>query len=75
MPPVINFDKCIACGTCADLCTEDVFFGTKGFGKEAGEKPVISHPEVCYHCYLCVKECPSGAIWLRTPLAMTVPFK
>jgi ferredoxin len=30
---------------------------------------------VCFHCYLCVKECPVNAIWLRTPLAMTVPYK
>jgi NAD-dependent dihydropyrimidine dehydrogenase PreA subunit len=36
---------------------------------------VVTHPEVCYHCYLCVKECPVNAIWLRTPLAMTVPYK
>ena len=75
MPPVIDDDKCIACGTCADLCAEDVFFGTKGFGKVEGERPVVTHPEACYHCYLCVKECPSGAITLRIPLTMTVPFK
>lgn len=75
MPPEINYEKCINCGKCADLCAEDVFFGTKGFGKVEGEPPVVTHPEVCYHCYLCVKECPVNAIWLRTPLAMTVPYK
>jgi NAD-dependent dihydropyrimidine dehydrogenase PreA subunit len=36
---------------------------------------LVSHPEFCYHCYLCVKECPAEAIWLRTPMAMMVPYK
>ena len=25
MPPIINKDKCIACGVCADICPTDVF--------------------------------------------------
>ncbi len=70
MPPVIDEEKCSACGTCYDLCAEDVFFGT-----EEGNRPVVSHPEACYHCYLCVNECPEEAIWLRTPMPMTVPYK
>ena len=70
MPPVIDKEKCTSCGTCYDLCAEDVFFGT-----EEGAQPVVSHPEACYHCYLCVNECPEEAIWLRTPMAMTVPYK
>ena len=48
---------------------------TKGFGRVKGEKPVVTYPEACYHCYLCVKECPVDAIWLRSPLVMTVPYK
>ena len=76
MPPEIDYEKCIGCGKCVDTCTEDIFFGTKGFGKIAGEKPVITYPEVCFHCNLCVKVCPlEGVIWLRTPLAMIVPYK
>jgi adenylylsulfate reductase subunit B len=75
MPPEINYAKCTACGKCVDVCAEDVFFGTKGFGKLKDEKPDVTYPEVCYHCYLCVKECPVDAIWLRTPLAMHVPYK
>lgn len=76
MPPEIDYEECIGCGICADICTEDVFFGTKGFGKIAGEKPVVTYPEACWHCYCCVKECPvEGAIWLRIPLAMSVAYK
>ena len=70
MPPVIDYDKCTACGVCVDICSEDVFFGTAD-----GEMPLVNHPEVCYHCYLCIRECPSGAMWLRTPMPMMVPYK
>ncbi|MBW2066502.1 MAG: ferredoxin family protein [Deltaproteobacteria bacterium] len=75
MPPIVDEDKCLGCGTCVDLCTEDVFFGTPGHGKTKGVKPRISHPEACYHCFLCIKECPSGAIRLITPMSMMVPYK
>ena len=76
MPPEIDYDKCNGCGKCADICAEDVFFGTKGFGQIEGEKPVISYPEACWHGYCCVSVCPiEGAIWLRTPLTMHVVYK
>lgn len=76
MPPEINYDKCNGCGKCVDICPEDVFFGTKGFGSIKGEKPVISHPEVCNHYCCCVIACPvEGAIWIRTPLTMFIPYK
>jgi adenylylsulfate reductase, subunit B len=71
MPPEINYEKCIACSRCADICAEDVFFGSK-----KGQKPEVTYPEVCFHCYCCIIECPvEGAIKLRTPLSMTVSYK
>ncbi len=76
MAPEIDETKCISCGKCIDACTEDVFFGTTGLGSVAGELPVVTYPEACFHCNLCVEECPvEGAIWLRIPLTMTVPYK
>jgi adenylylsulfate reductase subunit B len=75
MPPEIDYAKCIACGTCVNVCAEDVFFGTKGFGKIKDQKPEVTYPEACYHCCLCVRECPAEAIGLRTPLAMHVPYR
>ncbi|MBI2955513.1 MAG: ferredoxin family protein [Chloroflexi bacterium] len=76
MPPVIDLNECIGCGKCVDVCSEDVFFGTKDFGKSIEHKPVVTYPEVCWHCNLCVKACPvAGAIRLRIPLAMSVAYK
>ncbi len=71
MPPIINKKKCIACGICADVCPQDVFFGSKK--KEA---PVVSYPDECWHCNACVQECPEeGAIRLRIPVPMMVLHK
>ena len=75
MPPVIDYEKCKACGECFDVCTEDVFFNPNNSGKSKLDEPVVTHPEFCYHCYLCVNECPVKAITLRIPMPMMVPYK
>jgi NAD-dependent dihydropyrimidine dehydrogenase PreA subunit len=43
MPPVINSAKCIACGRSAEVCSQDVFFGS-----ENKKMPAISYPEECF---------------------------
>lgn len=71
MPPVIDPNKCIRCGTCVDICAEDIFFGS-----EAGEAPVVTYPEACVHCNCCVLECPvEGAVRLRIPLPLMLLYK
>lgn len=71
MPPVINEDKCVKCGKCADICSEDVFFGSK-----KKMFPVVAYPEECWHCNACVLDCPvPGAIKLRIPLPMMICYK
>ncbi len=73
MPPEIEYDKCTGCGTCREVCAEDVFFGVAG--PPGAEKPVVSYPEACFHCCLCAIHCPAEAVSVRTPLQMHVPFK
>ena len=68
MPPVIDEEKCTACGTCAKVCPQDVFWGSVN-----KETPTITYPEECWHCNSCVLDCPvEGAIYLRTPFPMFV---
>jgi adenylylsulfate reductase subunit B len=71
MPPVIEKEKCIRCGKCVDICTEDVFFGS-----EKKTMPVVAYPEECWHCKACVDICPEeDAIRLRIPLPMMICYK
>jgi adenylylsulfate reductase subunit B len=71
MPPVINEDQCTKCGTCVDICSEDVFFASK-----KREFPVVTYPELCMHCDSCVQDCPvKGAIKLRIPVNMMIARK
>jgi len=71
MPPIINKEKCIKCGKCADVCSEDVFYGTEKTGF-----PSVTYPEECWHCSACQQECPvDGAIRIRVPLSMMIVYK
>ena len=75
MPPVIDYESCISCGECIEVCTEDVFFSANGSSKDKIDGPAVTHPEFCYHCHLCANECPVDAISIRIPMPMMVPYK
>ena len=57
MPPVIDPEKCIACGTCAQICPDEVFRLEREM-----------YPDECWHCNACALDCPKQAIALRFPL-------
>jgi adenylylsulfate reductase subunit B len=70
MPPVIDGEKCTACGVCAEICSEDVYFGS------AKERiPQVTYPDFCAHCSCCVYVCPVEAIRLRIPFPMQLLYK
>lgn len=70
MPPVIDEEKCTACGLCAETCAEDIFFGSK-----SKHVPQVTYPEFCAHCSCCVYICKEGAIRLRVPFPMQLLYK
>ncbi len=70
MPPVINSNLCLKCGSCVDVCPMDVFYGSK-----KGEIPIVTYPEECWHAEACALHCPANAIDFRIPLTMVVPIK
>lgn len=78
MPPVIDKEKCVECGTCAQICPLDVIRFQKD--ENGKKKVVVKYPYECWHCRACVKDCPKGAITMRYPLshmmfAMEIPEK
>ncbi|MBD3191373.1 MAG: 4Fe-4S dicluster domain-containing protein [Candidatus Heimdallarchaeota archaeon] len=58
MPTKIDFDCCIACGTCIEVCPEEVY------DEDDEGKPVNARPEDCTDCGICVSECPEECIEL-----------
>jgi MinD superfamily P-loop ATPase len=55
--PVIDADRCTACGECARFCTYRAIAAIKG-------RPLL-FPELCHGCGGCAKVCPVGAITER----------
>lgn len=57
----IDYRYCNGCGRCYDLCPLDVL----GWNKEE-RLPIAAHPDECWHCGVCERECPEEAISLNT---------
>lgn len=51
----VDLEKCLGCMRCVEVCPMDVL-------RKGGDYPVIKYREDCQSCYLCVLECPSGAV-------------
>jgi len=55
--PVIDYDRCVSCGQCAEFC----IFGA--FEVEADRRVRVAHPEKCkLNCPACARVCPKSAI-------------
>ena len=50
----IDYEKCVNCGKCYDICPDDVF------GMFCG-KVYVRDPMGCQSCALCAMVCPSEA--------------
>lgn len=56
--PVIDYDKCIGCMACSDMCRHGVYKPDAG-----SKKPKVVYGNGCiYGCHGCAKKCPVGAI-------------
>lgn len=68
MPPVIDKKLCNRCGTCYDICPQDVFT----FDKKLKQPPAIAYPKECWYCGACVVDCPKAAVSLTLPLPLHI---
>ncbi len=59
MRPYVDEEKCIACGTCHDVCPADpnVF--------EVTDVSHVVNPDACIGCGSCEESCPTSAITLK----------
>ncbi len=56
--PIIDYEKCIGCMSCHDMCQHGVY-KTEG----QNEKPKVVYGNGCvYGCHGCKKKCPADAI-------------
>lgn len=53
---VVDVERCIACGICADQCPE---------GAIVIDKTAYIDPRLCIGCGRCIDECPQDALSLR----------
>jgi formate hydrogenlyase subunit 6/NADH:ubiquinone oxidoreductase subunit I len=53
--PQLDRKKCVACGTCVDICPQGVLaMGADGL--------TFAHPEKCTYCGTCEEICPHDAV-------------
>ncbi len=61
--PVVDHDKCIACGICARVCPEGCVFPVGERVLQKNAKIFYEHDlDYCKGCGVCVEECPVKCI-------------
>ncbi len=51
----INYDKCVYCKTCVNICPWGVY-------EDTGDRVEVTHMKECVCCMSCVAPCPTDAI-------------
>lgn len=67
MPPLIDSEKCVKCGYCAEICPLDVI--QIEYVNPSEKNIVVAYPDECWHCKACQNDCPKDAITMRYPLS------
>ncbi|MDI6643346.1 MAG: 4Fe-4S binding protein [Candidatus Hodarchaeaceae archaeon] len=55
MPPVVDAEKCDACGSCIEVCPANVL-------EIKSKKCVVANADACIECRACEAACPNNAI-------------
>ncbi len=63
---VFDQNKCVGCGTCADICNSHIFVHDRAVDRV----PQVRFPDECWHCGCCRIACPTGSIAYRFPMTM-----
>ena len=55
----IDYELCNGCGICVEDCSMDVLRMN-----QEGSKALIKYLRDCQNCFLCERNCPTGAIYV-----------
>lgn len=73
---VLDVDKCIACGLCANACPNKVIqIGKEKVDKKQYLTKYVMRIEYCLFCGLCVESCNKGAIQFSEVIEMNQYFR
>ncbi|MDQ1350886.1 MAG: hypothetical protein QG657_1188 [Acidobacteriota bacterium] len=64
--PVINYERCINCGNCVQMCPVTPKAVDRPDG-DKNKKPIYDYKR-CIRCYCCQEICPEKAITIKIPL-------
>jgi NAD-dependent dihydropyrimidine dehydrogenase PreA subunit len=71
--PIINYEKCVICGTCVDYCKLGVFEFEE---KEEKKRPLVKNPNnYVVFCTGCEEQCAVGAIKFPCKKGTREPIK
>lgn len=73
--PAFDYDICMACNVCAEMCPFTCIEMTKIGKMSALIKifPVLASPETCTGCSICKNACPVEAITMEAKVLVTPP--
>jgi NAD-dependent dihydropyrimidine dehydrogenase PreA subunit len=63
---IIDYEKCIRCHRCYDICPMDVF-------RLVGEEVYLAYAGDCARCFLCERVCPTEAIGMNALPVVPLP--
>ena len=64
--PFINKQLCIGCGSCVNICSQDVYTLDRFLGPIIPTKNLLIDEDACVSCFLCEENCPTQAIVLNS---------
>jgi len=62
----VSKNKCVGCGLCVDVCTQEAIVVSKGIAQIDKDK--------CVECQACLQECPQEAIRFIENINLVVAF-
>lgn len=70
----LEFEKCIACGTCVKVCPNDVLSFVDARSEETNKKVLMEYTidhQYCMYCNLCVENCPANCLHFNHDFELT----